>query len=101
MQLASICEAPLSLNIQLTRELPHPENVSLYLAESGAEPYANRVQRDFLLSHLNRNLYKTPIALLEKMKRSSRRWKKKGQMRWKWQRKKIKKAKRRRKIESG
>lgn len=30
------------------------------------------------------------------MKRSSRRWKKKGQMRWKWQRKRIKKEKRRR-----
>jgi len=29
------------------------------------------------------------------MKRSSRRWKKKGQMRWKWQRKKIKRKKRR------
>jgi hypothetical protein len=27
------------------------------------------------------------------MKRSSRRWKKKGQMRWKWQRKKMKKEK--------
>jgi len=34
------------------------------------------------------------------MKRSSRRWKKKGQMRWKWQRKKMKKAKRRRKVQS-
>jgi len=34
------------------------------------------------------------------MKRSSRRWKKKGQMRWKWQRKKIKKLKRRRKVEA-
>jgi large subunit ribosomal protein L41e len=31
-----------------------------------------------------------------KMKRSSRRWKKKGQMRWKWQRKRIKKEKRKR-----
>jgi len=31
------------------------------------------------------------------MKRSSRRWKKKGQMRWKWQRKCIKKEKRKRK----
>jgi len=30
------------------------------------------------------------------MKRSSRRWKKKGQMRWKWQRKKMKKEKRKR-----
>ena len=30
------------------------------------------------------------------MKRSSRRWKKKGQMRWKWQRKKMKALKRRR-----
>ena len=31
------------------------------------------------------------------MKRSSRRWKKKGQMRWKWQRKRMRKEKRRRK----
>ncbi|MEK6823777.1 MAG: hypothetical protein AABY06_01965, partial [Nanoarchaeota archaeon] len=31
------------------------------------------------------------------MKRSSRRWKKKGQMRWKWQRKRLKKEKRKRK----
>jgi large subunit ribosomal protein L41e len=31
-----------------------------------------------------------------KMKRSSRRWKKKGQMRWKWQRKRMKKEKRKR-----
>jgi len=31
------------------------------------------------------------------MKRSSRRWKKKGQMRWKWQRKRIRKEKARRK----
>jgi large subunit ribosomal protein L41e len=31
------------------------------------------------------------------MKRSSRRWKKKGQMRWKWQRKRIKREKRLRK----
>lgn len=31
------------------------------------------------------------------MKRSSRRWKKKGQMRWKWQRKKIRKKKARNK----
>jgi len=30
------------------------------------------------------------------MKRSSRRWKKKGQMRWKWQRKRMKKEKRKR-----
>jgi len=34
--------------------------------------------------------------LLTPMKRSSRRWKKKGQMRWKWQRKRIKREKRRR-----
>jgi len=58
MQLASICEAPLSLNIQLTRWLPHPENVSLYLTESGAEPYANRVQRDFLQSHNKIKIFK-------------------------------------------
>ncbi|OIO61635.1 LSU ribosomal protein L41E [Candidatus Woesearchaeota archaeon CG1_02_47_18] len=31
------------------------------------------------------------------MKRSSRRWKKKGQMRWKWQRKRMNKLKRLRK----
>jgi len=61
MQLASICEAPLSLNIQLTRWLSHPENVSLYLAESGAEPYANRLQRDFLQS-LCRYLSQSPTA---------------------------------------
>ena len=30
------------------------------------------------------------------MKRSSRRWKKKGQMRWKWQRKRMKREKRKR-----
>ena len=30
------------------------------------------------------------------MKRSSRRWKKNGQMRWKWQRKKMRKEKRKR-----
>jgi large subunit ribosomal protein L41e len=34
---------------------------------------------------------------LLKMKRSSRRWKKKGQMRWKWQRKRMNKEKRKRK----
>ena len=32
------------------------------------------------------------------MKRSSRRWKKKGQMRWKWQRKRLKKEKRKRRL---
>ena len=37
------------------------------------------------------------IKLQSKMKRSSRRWKKKGQMRWKWQRKRMKKEKRIRK----
>jgi large subunit ribosomal protein L41e len=45
-----------------------------------------------------RNLYKKTITPTKNMKRSSRRWKKKGQMRWKWQRKKMKKAKRKRKI---
>ena len=30
------------------------------------------------------------------MKRSSRRWKKKGQMRWKWQRKRMRKEKKKR-----
>jgi large subunit ribosomal protein L41e len=47
-----------------------------------------------------RNVYKTLAISIQNMKRSSRRWKKKGQMRWKWQRKKMKKAKRRRKIQS-
>jgi len=32
------------------------------------------------------------------MKRSSRRWKKKGQMRWKWQRKRLRKEKHKRKL---
>jgi len=32
------------------------------------------------------------------MKRSSRRWKKIGQMRWKWQRKRLKKEKRKRRL---
>ncbi|MBT6520060.1 hypothetical protein HOK51_09500 [Candidatus Woesearchaeota archaeon] len=40
------------------------------------------------------NLHRTGEA--SKMKRSSRRWKKKGQMRWKWQRKRMKKEKRKR-----
>ena len=31
------------------------------------------------------------------MKRSSRRWKKKGQMRWKWQKKRMRREKRRKK----
>lgn len=35
------------------------------------------------------------------MKRSSRRWKKKGQMRWKWQRKILKRVKRKRKQRRG
>lgn len=38
------------------------------------------------------------IHFTSKMKRSSRRWKKKGQMRWKWQRKRLKKEKRKRKL---
>lgn len=32
------------------------------------------------------------------MKRSSRRWKKKGQMRWKWQRKRMRKEKKKRQM---
>ncbi len=42
-------------------------------------------------------LYKVKFGLVV-MKRSSRRWKKKGQMRWKWQRKRLKKEKRKRKM---
>ncbi len=42
-------------------------------------------------------LYKENFGLVI-MKRSSRRWKKKGQMRWKWQRKRLKKEKRKRKL---
>jgi len=42
------------------------------------------------------NLYKPNKNLVFQMKRSSRRWKKKGQMRWKWQRKRMKKEKRKR-----
>jgi large subunit ribosomal protein L41e len=44
-----------------------------------------------------RNLYKQIQFSIISMKRSSRRWKKKGQMRWKWQRKRMKKEKRKRK----
>ena len=43
-------------------------------------------------------LYKWNFGLVITMKRSSRRWKKKGQMRWKWQRKRLKKEKRKRKM---
>ena len=35
-------------------------------------------------------------GLKDKLKRSSRRWKKAGQMRWKWQRKRMRKEKKRR-----
>ena len=38
------------------------------------------------------------FSLSSNMKRSSRRWKKKRQMRWKWQRKGLKKEKRKRKM---
>jgi len=44
-----------------------------------------------------KKLYKRRFGII-KMKRSSRRWKKKGQMRWKWQRKRLKKEKRKRKL---
>jgi large subunit ribosomal protein L41e len=44
--------------------------------------------------------YKWKFGLVV-MKRSSRRWKKKGQMRWKWQRKRLKKEKRKRKLKRG
>ncbi len=39
-----------------------------------------------------------PFSRCFHMKRSSRRWKKKGQMRWKWQRKRLRKEKRKRKL---
>jgi len=39
-----------------------------------------------------------PIFSFLHMKRSSRRWKKKGQMRWKWQRKRLRKEKHKRKL---
>jgi large subunit ribosomal protein L41e len=42
-------------------------------------------------------LYKAYLGFI-RMKRSSKRWKKKGQMRWKWQRKRLKKEKRKRKL---
>jgi len=49
-------------------------------------------------AHLKNILKLFKSSLLNfSMKRSSRRWKKKGQMRWKWQRKKLKKEKRKRK----
>jgi len=41
-------------------------------------------------------LLKEKYVRSDKLKRSSRRWKKKGQMRWKWQRKRMKKEKRKR-----
>jgi large subunit ribosomal protein L41e len=40
------------------------------------------------------------VVTFHAMKRSSRRWKKKGQMRWKWQRKRIRKEKRKRRLTS-
>jgi len=43
------------------------------------------------------NIYKQ-ILFTKNMKRSSRRWKKKRQMRWKWQRKKLRKSKHLRKV---
>jgi len=51
------------------------------------------------ISYINslRKVYKAILGL-NNMKRSSRRWKKKGQMRWKWQRKRLKKEKRKRKL---
>jgi len=45
----------------------------------------------------SKNIYKQTKAK-KNMKRSSRRWKKKGQMRWKWQRKRLKKEKHKRKM---
>jgi len=46
---------------------------------------------------INKRFIKKEFFNINKMKRSSRRWKKKGQMRWKWQRKRMKKEKRKRK----
>jgi len=50
--------------------------------------------------NLTEKFIKQTLFEKSQMKRSSRRWKKKGQMRWKWQRKKMKKAKRKRRIQS-
>ena len=49
------------------------------------------------LENLSKRFIKRFLCFLI-MKRSSRRWKKKGQMRWKWQRKRLKKEKRKRKL---
>jgi len=49
-------------------------------------------------THLDiKKIYKQLFFIMI-MKRSSRRWKKKGQMRWKWQRKRIREEKRRRRL---
>ena len=62
----------------------------------------NKKQKRFLRMFVftTQNIYKQIKNLRIQMKRSSRRWKKKGQMRWKWQRKRMKKEKRKRKAKS-
>jgi len=45
--------------------------------------------------------YTKNLKSINKMKRSSRRWKKKRQMRWKWQRKILKRVKKKRKQRRG
>jgi len=45
---------------------------------------------------ISNQTFKKSISFFFIMKRSSRRWKKAGQMRWKWQRKRMKKEKRKR-----
>lgn len=42
--------------------------------------------------------FKRVCSSWTQMKRSSRRWKKKGQMRWKWQRKRMKKERKKRQM---
>jgi hypothetical protein len=52
---------------------------------------------NFMAFFRHQKIYKQ-IFFIPFMKRSSRRWKKKRQMRWKWQRKKLRKAKHLRKV---
>lgn len=55
----------------------------------------------FIQSKVKTKLYKSFFLFIITMKRSSRRWKKKNQMRWKWQRKILKRVKRKRKQRRG
>jgi len=48
----------------------------------------------FKIKNLSLEKFINKLKTTYTMKRSSRRWKKKGQMRWKWQKKRIKKKKR-------